>query len=169
MRDGFKGKENAMGSNLVEKNQFDMLNDSLTLHIEGEETGSGPYEIEVGIGGSSEDINGRAKVEDKRNQGGIVSQNVGVEETKRVGKVIVNLRVSNKKCEGLKDCEVTNFRRKESLGGVSPLKGKGRGKKTFPMLVGCTRKPSEKYGEDSRWRSKCLDMDRMYLDANLDD
>ncbi|KAJ0040507.1 hypothetical protein Pint_28389 [Pistacia integerrima] len=58
---------------------FDMLNDSLTLHIEGEETGSGPYEIEVGIGGSSEDINGRAKVEDKGNQGGMVSENVGVE------------------------------------------------------------------------------------------
>ncbi|KAJ0082549.1 hypothetical protein Patl1_10809 [Pistacia atlantica] len=64
------GKENVVGSNLVKKNQFDMFNDSLALGFEGAETGSGPYEIEVGIGGSSKDINGRANVEDRGIQEG---------------------------------------------------------------------------------------------------
>ncbi|KAJ0095822.1 hypothetical protein Patl1_16670 [Pistacia atlantica] len=69
----------------------------LALGFEGGETGSGLYKVEVGIGGSSEDINGRANVEDKGIQRGIVSEDVRVEETRRVGKDIIDLRVSNEK------------------------------------------------------------------------
>ncbi|KAJ0018402.1 hypothetical protein Pint_10657 [Pistacia integerrima] len=103
-----------MGSNLVKKKQFDMFNGSLALGFEGEETGSGPYEIKVGIGGSSEDINGRANVEDRGIQGDMVSKDVGVKETRRVGKVFVDLQVPNEKDGSLEVGEIEHL--KESRG-----------------------------------------------------
>ncbi|KAJ0039104.1 hypothetical protein Pint_23487 [Pistacia integerrima] len=74
-----------------------MLNDSLALGFEGGETGSGLYKVEVGIGGSSEDINGRANMEDRGIQGGMVSEDVRVEETRRVREDIIDLQVPNEK------------------------------------------------------------------------